>query len=59
MTKLRVSTHRECIIMFCLVFGLFAGSTYYQAANMTILYQIPQYALVALGELFTSIAGEY
>jgi len=26
---------------------------------MTVLYQIPQYALVALGELFTSIAGKY
>jgi len=43
--------------MFGSVF-VFPGSTYYQAADMTILYQIPQYALVAMGELFTSIAGK-
>ena len=26
---------------------------------MTVMYQIPQYALVAIGELLTSIAGKY
>jgi len=26
---------------------------------MSVLFQIPQYALVAMGELFTSIAGQY
>ncbi|KAL8560656.1 hypothetical protein ACOMHN_052672 [Nucella lapillus] len=33
------------------------GSTEYEAANLSILWQIPQYALLGLSEVFTSVAG--
>ena len=30
-----------------------------EIANMTIFYQIPQYTLIGLSEIFTSVAGIY
>ncbi|XP_064612168.1 solute carrier family 15 member 4-like [Liolophura sinensis] len=33
------------------------GNTRYQAANMSVFWQIPQYALIGISEVFTSIAA--
>ena len=35
------------------------GDNYTQVANISIFYQIPQYALIGFSEVFTSITGTY
>ena len=37
---------------------LFLSDNSYYAADMTIFYQIPQYVLLALSEVFTIVAGK-
>lgn len=52
------------VLMFCCfefynVCPYLSGNTLYNAADMSVLWQIPQYTLIGISEVFGSVACKY